>query len=68
MNIPGVHFNNHNWPGIVKAERLVMIFNMLMMPLLSIIFGGMAIWSKIEVLVMQLMLIGGIFAAVIFNR
>ena len=68
MNIPGVHFNNHSWPRIVKAERIVMIFNMLMLPLLSVIFGSTAIWIKTEVIIMQLMFIGGIFAAVIFNR
>ena len=68
MNIPGVHFNNRNWPRIVKAERIVMIFNMLMLPLLSVIFGSTAIWIKTEVIIMQLMFIGGIFAAVIFNR
>ena len=68
MNIPGVHFNNRNWPRIVKAERIVMIFNMLTLPLLSVIFGSTAIWIKTEVIIMQLMFIGGIFAAVIFNR
>ena len=45
-----------------------MIFNILMLPLLSVIFDSTAIWIKTEVIIMQLMLIGGIFAAVIFNR
>lgn len=55
-------------PKIVKSERVVMIFNMLMLPLLSIVFGGTVLWTKTEVIIMQLMLIGGIFAAVIPNR
>jgi len=32
MNLPGVYFNNHNWPHIVKCFRIWSVLNMTIVP------------------------------------
>lgn len=63
MNIPGLHFNNSNWPYIVKTGRLAMIANMVAFPLLSIVFGQLVpeLWFAFENMVMLVMMLGGLF-------
>lgn len=63
MNIPGLSFNNHNWPHIVNAGRLAMIVNMVALPLLSIVLGQLIpeLWFASENMVMLVMLLGGLF-------
>ena len=63
MNIPGVCFNNNNWPYIVKTGRISMLANMLGLPLLAIICGKLIpeLWFASENIVMLVMLLGGLF-------
>lgn len=39
MNLPGVYFNNHNWPYIVKTFRIWSVLNMTVVPLAVVGFG-----------------------------
>lgn len=63
MNVPGLHFNNSNWPHIIKIGRLVMIVNMVAVPLLAVIFGQLIpeLWFASENIVMLFMMLGGLF-------
>ncbi len=35
MNLPGIHFNNNNWPHIVRAGRLWTICSMILCPVIQ---------------------------------
>lgn len=63
MNIPGLHFNNNNWPYIIKTSRVAMLVNMVLLPLLSLIVGHVnhELWLAIELYVMLFLLLGGLF-------
>lgn len=63
LNIPGLYFNNSNWPHIVKTGRAVMIVNMTAFPLLSIVLGQLipTVWFAVEAIVMLTMTLGGLF-------
>lgn len=63
MNIPGLHFNNSNWPYIVKTGRLSMVGIMVLFPLLALIFGKLMpeLWMQVEKYVMLVLLLGGLF-------
>ncbi len=62
MNIPGLRFNNSNWPHIIKTGRLVMMVNMLTFPLLSIVLGQLIpeLWFASEKMVLLVMMLGGL--------
>lgn len=63
MNIPGLHFNNRNWPHILTTVRLVMLVNMVAFPLLSLILGQLLpeMWFASETIVLLVMMLGGLF-------
>ncbi len=63
MNIPGLYFNNRNWPHIVETGRWVMTLNMLVFPLLSLILGEWipTLWHAAEGMVMLTLSLGGSF-------
>ena len=63
MNIPGLHFNNSNWPYIVKTGRIAMLVDLVLFPLLALIVGGINLetWLAAERYVMLLLLLGGMF-------
>lgn len=63
MNIPGLHFNNSNWPYMVKTGRIVMLIDMVLLPLLALIVGKMntELWLQYEEYVMLVLLLGGLF-------
>lgn len=63
MNIPGLHFNNSNWPYIIKTGRVAMLVNMVLLPLLSLIVGHVNhdFWLAIELYVILFLLLGGLF-------
>lgn len=63
MNIPGLHFNNSNWPYIIKTGRLAMVINMVLFPLLALIMGTATPdqWTSVEEYVMLVLLLGGLF-------
>lgn len=47
MNIPGVNFNNRNWPHIVKAMRIWTLTTMLTVPLLTLPLSVIAVQYQI---------------------
>ena len=49
MNVPGVNFNNRNWPHIVQALRLSLCLNMILLPILNLLISSMAVavWENI---------------------
>lgn len=63
MNVPGLYFNNRNWPYIVKTGRAVMLVDMVLFPLLALIFGWInpSLWFVMETFVMLALLLGGLF-------
>ena len=49
MNVPGINFNNHNWPHIVRVLRLSLCLNMILIPLLNLMASSIAVvaWKNI---------------------
>lgn len=49
MNVPGINFNNHNWPHIVRVLRLSLCLNMILIPLLNLLASSIAVvaWKNI---------------------
>ena len=49
MHVPGVNFNNRNWPHIVQALRLSLCLNMILLPVLNLVINSMAVvtWANI---------------------
>ena len=39
MNLPGVYFNNHNWPHMVKCFRMWSVLNMTVVPIIVVGLG-----------------------------
>ena len=63
MNIPGVAFNNSNWPYLVRVGR---IWSCLTVALYPIINAAMNViipkpWQFIELYVVLLLLLGGLY-------
>lgn len=63
MNVPGLYFNNSNWPHIVKAGRIWACLSMALMPAIA---AGMAyffreLWRAVELHVTLVLLLGGLF-------
>lgn len=64
MNIPGVHFNNSNWPHIVRALRIWTAASMAGLPFLFLLLASLvpglpdSLWAKMVLLVLYL---GGLF-------
>ena len=63
MNIPGVTFNNSNWPHIVRTGRIWACLTMVLYPLLSLLlfFAMPVLWPKAETAVFLLLILGGLF-------
>lgn len=47
MNVPGLNFNNRNWPHIVKAVRIFLCLSMIIFPIFNFAIGNMGLefWS-----------------------
>lgn len=62
MNIPGVRFNNSNWPYMIKVGRIWACLSMALFPILSVGLTILApeLWSKIEQWVYSVLLLGGL--------
>lgn len=48
MNLPGVSFNNSNWPYIVKVLRIWSIIGMIFFPFIYILAMSLAIMANLE--------------------
>lgn len=63
MNVPGVKFNNRNWPPIVKALRIWLCLCMTFLPIINILAGYIIadIWEYIGKYVLMGMFFCGVF-------
>lgn len=67
MNIPGVRFNNRNWPHIVKVGQIWSMGILITYPLLTMFLRSFALgfWLKYEQAVTLTLLLGGLFVPMI---
>lgn len=63
MNVPGVSFNNSNWPHVVKTARLWLCLMLAGFPWLSVAMRGLhiPIWSTVENYVLLMLMLCGLF-------
>lgn len=63
MNVPGLNFNNRNWPHIVTVGRAWSCAVMAGMPLLSLALGLIcpALWEMTQIGVILALTLGGLF-------
>ena len=63
MNMPGVYFNNNNWPYIVRAMRIWSVCGMVLFPLVYVLLAKVIGFETPGVLVAILLalILGGLF-------
>lgn len=66
MNMPGIHFNNSNWPFIVRTGRIWSAVSMISLPVLTLAGTGffLSFWSTAGRFILLLMFLGGLFIPV----
>ena len=66
MNMPGVYFNNNNWPYIVKALRVWSVLGMTIFPVLFMVLSSVfsSYRPTSDVFITLLFLLGGLFIPV----
>lgn len=67
MNIPGVRFTNRNWPYMVRCGQIWSMTAMVTYPALTGLLYALfpALWSRIEMYVLLVLLLGGLFIPMI---
>ena len=62
MNVPGVKFNNRNWPHIVRTLRLSLCLCMILFPIINIVAGSIVadVWENIGKYVFLAMFLCGV--------
>lgn len=63
MNMPGMRFNNSNWPHIVKIVRICMCLFMIIFPIINFVIGNTAlnIWTVIGNYIYLAIFLSGLF-------
>ncbi len=66
MNVPGLHFNNRNWPHI---RRYCCIYSLALTVGYPLVFGVLrftlpVIWAQIELYVALAVMLGGLFVPI----
>lgn len=63
MNIPGVAFNNTNWPHIVEAGRIWSCLTISLYPVINIVMNHLSakLWMHIELYICLVLVLGGLF-------
>ena len=63
MNVPGITFNNHNWPHIVKAIRLWACLFLAVYPIINLVMNRISttLWMSVELYVFLVLYLGGLF-------
>lgn len=66
MNLPGIRFNNSNWPYIVEAIRITMCLSMVVLPIINFILGSTAanLWTEVGSGLFLILFLGGLFIPV----
>lgn len=63
MNVPGVSFNNSNWPHILRAIRIWAVSTITLYPLLNLLMGTLIpeLWLYLGLYVTLAIILGGLF-------
>ena len=64
MNVPGLSFNNRNWPYIILVIRIWTCCTMALYPMLAMVLSRFSWWNTIEVYGYLAVLLGGLFVPV----
>ena len=67
MNMPGVYFNNHNWPYIVRAGQLWAMIGLVVSPAFFFVMTKFlpAVWDAVAVYIILIFVLGGLFIPMI---
>lgn len=63
MNIPGVYFNNRNWPHIVRAGQLWAMIGLVASPAIFYVMNRFLpeVWDAAAVYIILILVLGGLF-------
>ena len=63
MNMPGVYFNNRNWPHIVRAGQLWAMIGLVASPVFFFVMAKFlpAVWDAAAVYIILILVLGGLF-------
>ena len=63
MNMPGVYFNNRNWPHIVRAGQLCAMIGLVASPVFFFVMAKFlpAVWDAAAVYIILILVLGGLF-------
>ena len=63
MNMPGVYFNNRNWPHIVRAGQLWAMIGLVLSPVIFFLLTRFlpAVWDAASVYIILVLVLGGLF-------
>lgn len=63
MNMPGVYFNNSNWPHIVRAGQLWAMIGLVASPVFFFVMTKFlpAVWDAAAVYIILILVLGGLF-------
>lgn len=66
MNVPGVNFNNRNWPHVVRVLRIWACLTMVLYPLINIVMNCAMpeLWHTVELYAGLAFVLGGMFLPV----
>lgn len=67
MNMPGVYFNNRNWPHIVRAGQLWAMIGLVAAPVFFFVMTKFlpAVWDAAAVYIILILVLGGLFIPMI---
>ena len=67
MNVPGVYFNNRNWPYIVRAGQLWAMIGLVASPVFFFVMTKFlpAVWDAAAVYIILILMLGGLFIPMI---
>ena len=67
MNMPGVYFNNRNWPHIVRAGQLWAMIGLVASPVFFFVMTKFlpAVWDAAAVYIILILMLGGLFIPMI---
>ena len=63
MDVPGVYFNNRNWPHIVRAGQLWAMIGLIAAPVIFFLMTHFlpAVWDAAAVYIILILVLGGLF-------
>lgn len=63
MHVPGLSFNNRNWPHIIAVGRLWACCITALLPLVSLALWAIApaLWNRLALTVVLVLTLGGLF-------